>query len=44
MSSFEDRFQDESNAIYDRICQGEAMDVEAELMDAHLRASDDDSR
>lgn len=40
--SFEQRFQDEADTVYGRITNGEPMDVEAELMNAHLRASDED--
>lgn len=36
---FQERMFQESEHVYDRICQGLVTDVEAELMDAKLRAS-----
>ncbi|MEU2874418.1 hypothetical protein ABZ769_35370 [Streptomyces olivoreticuli] len=44
MATFEERMQEEADAIYAGICRGEVEDAEAALMDAHLRLSDDDSR
>ncbi|MFF1401248.1 hypothetical protein ACFVZD_47105 [Streptomyces sp. NPDC058287] len=40
--NFEDRMFMEGQAIYDAISRGEVQDVEAALMDAHVRASEDD--
>lgn len=37
--SFKDRMFKASEEVYDRIVRGEVDDVEAELMDAHLKAS-----
>ncbi|MEU8590717.1 hypothetical protein AB0C59_27495 [Streptomyces sp. NPDC048664] len=40
--NFEDRMFLESEAVYQRICDGAVTDVQAELMDAQLRASEAD--
>ncbi|WP_327137516.1 hypothetical protein OG585_29930 [Streptomyces sp. NBC_01340] len=37
--SFDDRMFLESQAVYERIVNGQVADVEAELMNAQLRAS-----
>ncbi|MFE2567480.1 hypothetical protein [Streptomyces mirabilis] len=37
--NFQDRMYLESQAVYQRIVEGQVSDVEAELMDAQLRAS-----
>lgn len=37
--NFQDRMYLESQAVYQRIVEGQVTDVEAELMDAQLRAS-----
>jgi hypothetical protein len=37
--NFQDRMYLESQAVYQRIDEGQVTDVEAELMDAQLRAS-----
>ncbi|MET7727530.1 hypothetical protein [Streptomyces mirabilis] len=37
--NFEDRMFMEGQAVYDAICRGEVQDVDAALMDAHLKAS-----
>ncbi|MDX3755472.1 hypothetical protein [Streptomyces sp. AK02-04a] len=39
--NFQDRMYLESQAVYQRIVEGQVTDVEAELMDAQLRASQD---
>jgi hypothetical protein len=43
-ATYSDTFQDRmflgSEAVYERILQGQVTDVEAELTEAHLRASD----
>ncbi|MFD5792438.1 hypothetical protein ACFWIO_02700 [Streptomyces diastatochromogenes] len=38
---FEERLFLEGQAVYQRIVDGQVSDVEAELMDAHLRASEE---
>ncbi|MEU8688495.1 hypothetical protein [Streptomyces sp. NPDC048665] len=38
--NFDDRKFLESEAVYQRICDGEVTDVQAELMEAQLRASE----
>lgn len=38
--NFQDRMYLESQAVYQRIVEGQVTDVEAELMDAQLRASE----
>lgn len=40
-TNFQDRMFLEGEAIYQRIVDGQVTDVEAELMDAHLRASEE---
>lgn len=40
--NFQDRMFVESEAVYQRILDGQVADVEAELMEAQLRASQDD--
>ncbi|MGX5187506.1 hypothetical protein ACWKT5_33305 [Streptomyces avermitilis] len=37
--NFQDRMYLESQTVYQRIVEGQVSDVEAELMDAQLRAS-----
>ncbi|MFD8218037.1 hypothetical protein ACFV2U_31065 [Streptomyces sp. NPDC059697] len=37
--NFQDRMYLESQAVYQRIVEGQVTDVEAELLDAQLRAS-----
>ncbi|MFJ3672267.1 hypothetical protein ACIPSE_38005 [Streptomyces sp. NPDC090106] len=39
--TFEDRMFLASQGVYDRIVDGEVVDVEAALMDAHLEASEE---
>ncbi|MGW2853404.1 hypothetical protein ACWDAZ_15655 [Streptomyces sp. NPDC001215] len=39
--NFQDRMFMESEAVYQRILDGQVNDVEAELMDAQLRASEE---
>ncbi|WP_177235434.1 hypothetical protein [Streptomyces sp. MUSC 14] len=39
--NFQDRLFLEGQAVYQRIADGQVTDVEAELMEAHLRASEE---